>query len=64
MDWTKIIEGLATASPLAGALGYACYVLWGKLSEKDKVIASKDEEIRSLNERRVTDIQAMLKPRS
>ncbi len=75
MDWNQILSGLAGASPLAGALGTACYKLWDKLSaneatcakelaDKDKIIENQRLEIQSLNEKRIADIQAMLKPRA
>jgi hypothetical protein len=57
VGWDQILNSLFTASPLAGVLGYVGYKLWGKLAEKDKVIAEKDQEISDLNDRRIRDLK-------
>lgn len=71
MDWTKVLEGIATASPLAGALGYALTVVWTKLQSKDlelaakdiahqKAIDAKDAEIARLNAEHHEFVQTLL----
>lgn len=44
MQWETIINGLLGSSPVAAALGFACYKLWAKVEEKDKDIASLHKE--------------------
>lgn len=63
MEWHAIIQGLLGSSPLAGALGFACYKLWAKLEQKDQTIQEKDTVIAELNEARVNDLRQISKPR-
>ncbi len=61
MTWDAIISGLLGSSPLAGAMGVACWKLWEKVNTKEKVIEDKDRQIAALNEARLSDLKAMLK---
>ena len=57
MQWTNILEGVLSSSPLAGVLGYGVWVLWGSLQKKE-------EQIQKLNEARIADLIEVSKPPS
>jgi hypothetical protein len=49
VEWSKLIEGALTTSPMALVLGFAVWRLWQKLE-------AKDAEIQRLNEARAKDL--------
>lgn len=51
MEWLEIVTKLG----LTGALAFAVYTLW----QQNR---SQTEEVRRLNEARINDLKAMLKP--
>ncbi len=57
MQWTNLLEGVLSSSPLAGVLGFAVWTLWNSNQKKD-------EEIRKLNEARIADLIEVSKPPS
>lgn len=61
MEWQKLIESIATASPLAGVMGYAAKKLWDKVEEKDKVILQLNQKLEDQNQRHLQDLREIAK---
>lgn len=59
IQWQTVVQGVLSSSPVAAALGFACFKLWGKLEAKEAVIAEKDKVIAQLSEARVQDLKAI-----
>ncbi len=53
MQWQTIINGLLGSSPVAAALGFACYKLWAKVEAQDK-------EIQELNRQNLEFLKTLL----
>lgn len=62
MEWSKLLDGLATSSPLAGVLGYGCFWLAERLKESRAETKAAQSEVARLNEARIADLRAILKP--
>lgn len=59
MQWW---EGAAGSLVGSGLLLAALKVLWGKLEAKDKEIATLNQKLETLAERRISDLREMLRP--
>jgi hypothetical protein len=64
VDWTKVLEALAGAGPLAIVLGAACWMLWGAWQAERQGRADDnrqfDEAIHQLHEQRIADLKALV----
>lgn len=57
MQWTNLLEGVLSSSPIAVVLGFAVWALWGSNQKKEM-------EIQRLNEARISDLIEVSKPPS
>jgi len=62
VEWNEVQNVLTGPLPVAGVLGTIVKVLWAKLEQRDKELAAKDAVIATLQDARITDLKAMLRP--
>lgn len=54
MEWPKVIESLAGSGPLAGALAFALWKMWARLSDLEK-------QLKDSQDARIDDLKSILK---
>jgi mRNA-degrading endonuclease toxin of MazEF toxin-antitoxin module len=63
VEWQqKTIDVLTGPLPVAGVLGRICLVLWSEVKSLQKEAKAKDVHIQALNDARIADLKAMVRP--